>query len=148
MCVRVYVFVCMTSLKWLLPPCRGLPVHESSTAPWWCQWLRAEVEDLFGLVGGPPTMELDRERQQPEQASGQLIVKHRLSQVRKRMQANIIMQPSPPVWYWAKVWLPTVSQSFTLLIIHSMNIHIRSYLLKCGLWLHLYQINLSRSGKV
>lgn len=84
-CVCVYVFVCVTSLRWLQPPCRGLPVHKSSTAQQWCWWLKAEEEDSVALVGGPPTMELDQKQQQlqeqPElvlkRASGQLVVKHR-----------------------------------------------------------------------
>lgn len=52
------------------------------------------MEDSVALVEEPPTMELDQ--QQPELelelASGQLIVKHRLSQVRKQIKANVIMQ--------------------------------------------------------
>ncbi len=44
-------------------------------------------------------MELDQEPQQPEleleQASGQLIVRHRMSQVRKHMQANLFLRLSP-----------------------------------------------------
>ena len=82
-CVCVYVFVCVTSLRWLQPPCRGLPVHESSTAQQWCRWLRAEEEDSVALVGGPLVMELDQKQQQQQQqqqpeawASGQLVVKH------------------------------------------------------------------------
>ena len=62
------------------------------------------MEDSVALVAGPPTMELDwewhqqQQQQQPEleseRASVQLIVKHRLSQVRKDMKANVIVQPS------------------------------------------------------
>lgn len=79
----------MTSLRWLLPLCRGQQGHESSTAPQLWQWLRDALEGSAGLVVGyPPTMELDQE-QQPElelgQAFVQLMDKHKVAQVRKRM---------------------------------------------------------------
>lgn len=60
---------------------------------------------LVLVVGGPPTMELDRE-QQPElrlaQAFVRLMDKHRLSQVRKHMQTNVTRQPSLCVLFVAE----------------------------------------------